>query len=884
MYQAVYIDRFKKISYVRDDKEGWIVEEYNPYAFKKHPQGEYTGLFGDKFKKVFNKNYQKGDLDVHEQDVDPTLRVLTDMYLHEDNPPEFHRLVYFDIETEIGGTLNKANIKKALNKITSIAILDKLHDKIYALIVDEKGEIEHKTVGNKEVIPFKNESFLLKRFIEIWEEISPTVIVGYNSAFFDVPYLFYRISKKLGKEWAYRLSPIGIVNEQEWSDDFPVKICGVSHLDYMLLYKKFVPKVQPSYKLDYIAKKEIGKGKLEFKGSLDKLFREDIEKYIEYNVNDVTLLDEIDKEKGFIDLAIAICHFAHTDYDNIYFSSIILDGVVFTYLRRLNIVSPNKPYTIDPSLKKDYKEKIQINSDDEEEEEEKSFKGGYVKEVKKGISELVLDADIASEYPSLIISLNIGLESVKARIINYDSEDVDDIGAEFLNKRDIDYNREYVDIQTPDKVIHRVKLKSIIDKLNTGNYSISGNGVIFDTTVLSTISKVSMEWFDKRKYYKDKMKEARNARDFSLAKFYDTYQQVYKVFLNSLYGVLALPSFRYTDSMRWLSSATTISGRIITQSTINFTNDKINKELGTNDDYVIASDTDSEFVECWKVAEHRLGIKKEDMSDDVVIKFLTDYGHELSSELNSYYDQLCRDTFNLKTHRIVIKPEYTIKRAYWSEKKKYALWLLSKEGTPIKEGEEFEFKGLDLMKSNFSLLFKEFSMNMIKNVLLHGDKDEIDKMVIELKKYLLQCDFTEYASPSGLRQPLEKYVKTQPTVGKIFTTFEPKTPAHFKASIRYNDLIKYHGITRDYPELRIGEQVATCYLIDNPYKIDSLGYPATDDRPDVIMKFIDKYIDRHKTFDNQLLGKIQKFYDTLGWGQVNLNENKNKSRWNRLRK
>jgi DNA polymerase elongation subunit (family B) len=874
MYQAVYIDRFKKISYVRDDKEGWIVEEYNPYAFKKHPQGEYTGLFGDKFKKVFKKNYQKGDLDVHEQDVDPTLRVLTDMYLHEDNPPEFHRLVYFDIETEIGGTLNKANIKKALNKITSIAILDKLHDKIYALIVDEKGEIEHKTVGNKEVIPFKNESFLLKRFIEIWEEISPTVIVGYNSAFFDVPYLFYRISKKLGKEWAYRLSPIGIVNEQEWSDDFPVKICGVSHLDYMLLYKKFVPKVQPSYKLDYIAKKEIGKGKLEFKGSLDKLFREDIEKYIEYNVNDVTLLDEIDNKLSFIELAIAICHFAHTQYDNIYFSSLILDGVIFTHLKRKGIVSPNKPVTDDPSLKKDM--------DDEDMDDEVGFKGAYVKEPQVGVHRWLSDLDKKSLYPSSIISLNIGSETLIGRVVveEFENEGLssDSITIEYLRNCP-----EYITIEKPDLVRKKVKSLSVLNQILSNGWCMAPNGVIFRTDVQSTISEVLELWAEKREFNKNKMKEYRKLLDFDKAKFYDLYQQVFKTFSNSIYGCLALYSFRYTEKNKWLSSVTTMTGQCMIKTSINYVNEDLNKILNTNEDYIVASDTDSLFMKCFPLVKHRLGYDIDPNQDDIIIPMVEEIADEYQRRLNSFYDECVIKFFNIKKHLFIIKPEYVIKSAYWSAKKKYACYLVRKEGTPIKQGEEFDYKGLDLMKSNFSLLFKEFSMKMINTLLLDTNKETIDSMVIEFKKYLMQCSYKEYASPSGLKQPLEKYIVTPPSVGKIFTTTDSGTPAHFKSSIRYNDMVRYLGRTRDYPELRIGEQVATCYLIDNPYKIDSIGYPVNDEYPEEIDKFINKYVDKHKTFDNQLLTKIQKFYDTLGWGQVNLNENKNKNRWKRLK-
>lgn len=877
MYQAVHVDKRNKVSYIRDDKEGWIVEEFKDYAFRKDSNGQFIGLFGDKFRKIQPQNYQKGDLEVHEQDISPVLRALTDKYLDEDSPPTQHRMVYFDIETQIGGTLNRANIKKALNKITSIAILDKTTNKKYVLILDEVQKLTKYEKDDKIVIPFKKETLLLKAFLDLWEEIDPTVIVGYNSSFFDVPYLYYRISKKLSIDSAKRLSPLGIVTEQDYSETTPIKLAGIASMDYLLLHKKFVPKVQPSYKLDYICKKEIGKGKLEFSGSLDKLFQEDIEKYIEYNLNDVTLLEELDNKLGFLDLAITICHFGHVEYESIYFSSVVLDGVIFTFLKRKGIVSPNKPQTNDPSLKKNY-EVVKTK----EEEEESSFKGAYVKDVQVGLHDWLTDLDLRQLYPTNIMSLNSGLETLIGRILVKDVDYNESFGLDYLNLRDCDRLGEYISIEKLDGTTKDVKLSALKKQIYQRNWSISGNGIIFDMTKKSILNEVLIEWTGKRDYYKTLMLKARDELDFDKAKFYDTYQSVYKTFCNSLYGVLILPSFRYCDGRKWLSSATTMTGQVIIKSTINYVNDKMNKELGTEDeDFIVASDTDSIFVKCSKIISHRLQEDILTIEDERIIPIVESFAHEMMKKLNTYYGELTKEAFNIDKHTYYIKPEYVIKRAYWSAKKKYACYLVRKEGTPIKKGSEFDYKGLDLMKSNFAPLFRDFSMNMINTLLLNGTKEVIDKMVVDFKHYILNCDYKELSLPTGLKQPLEKYVSYEAPSGQIFSKTTNGTPAHFKASIRYNDFIKFYKKNHEYSELKVGDPVAYCYLTTNPYKIDSIGFPANEEYPKEIEQIVEKYLDKNKNFDNQLLTKIQKFYDTLNWGVVNLNPKKTSNKWNR---
>jgi DNA polymerase elongation subunit (family B) len=183
----------------------------------------------------------------------------------------------FDIEVEMLSGL--PDTQKAKNEITAIALHDSATDVYYALVLDEFGKVKNTITGNRVVKSYSSERELLRAFLTIYEEIRPSIITGWNIDSFDVPYLFNRITNVLGRTSATRLSPIGECFYSPYRNRW--SFAGVSALDYIHLYKTYNYGLEASYTLNHIATKELGKGKLEYKGNLDDLFREDINKYID---------------------------------------------------------------------------------------------------------------------------------------------------------------------------------------------------------------------------------------------------------------------------------------------------------------------------------------------------------------------------------------------------------------------------------------------------------------------------------------------------------------------------------------------------------------------------------------------------------------------------
>jgi DNA polymerase elongation subunit (family B) len=403
MFQSIFYDYREKKYHLRDDKiPGWQEFEYHPTFYKPDPKGTYKTLFGESVSPT-----KKYDPTYYETDVDKETRVLVDFYSESDDTPSYHNIGYFDIECEIAGALTPEVVLDAPTKITSIALYDNTLKQYYCYILDEKQLLKSYEIDNKIIISCLSEKILLQQFLDKWESMDLTIISGWNSAYFDVAYTYSRIAKVLGKSQGERLSPIRKVNINPKNPDYPVKICGLNHLDYMLLFKKFVMKQEPSYALGAIGQKYVKLGKIEYYGSLDTLFKEDVNKFIEYNIRDVEILIALEDKLKFIDLSIIISHLCHTNYENIYYATSLNDGAILTYLKRKNIVSPNKPTTSNPLLKTI----------------EEEYAGGYLKDPIPGLYEWVIDLDFTSLYPSIIRSLNIGIETLVGRIVNNDKYD-----------------------------------------------------------------------------------------------------------------------------------------------------------------------------------------------------------------------------------------------------------------------------------------------------------------------------------------------------------------------------------------------------------------------------------------------------------------------------
>ena len=860
MYQALYFDKEEKQYYLRDDRwDGFKTVKYWPTYFEPDEDGEYETLEGTKVTPVKRMDDWK-DNKYFEKDVDKITRFLVDHYYETDDTPKSHNIIYLDIECVVAGALTEENIKDPKGEITAVALYDHNSKKYYCLVLDKAKKMSKAESEDKIIMPYSSEKELLNGFLDKWYELDPTIITGWNSGFFDIPYLYYRIKKVLGESLANTLSPIGKIKFTPHFPEQPVNLAGISHLDYMLLFKKYIMKQEPSYRLGDIGKKYAKLEKIEYQGSLDKLFAEDVDKFIEYNLRDVEIIVELENRMKFIELTITIGHLCHTEYEAIYFSTMLNEGAILTYLKRKGIISPNKPTTYNPALRT----------------LEEEYAGGYLKDPVPGLYEWVIDLDFTSLYPSIIRSLNMGIETLVGRIVNKD-------------KYDNQWSLQELKSMNPDQIVYIEKVKKnrtlvrseisvrdIINIIETNDLIVSAPGVLFRKDKSSIVCEILSDWFAKRQEYKKLMKKAYKVdNDPVMGAFYDRRQHAYKIKLNDVYGVFVINSWRYTDGNKFISKAITLTGQRLLQESIKNMNIYLNKELGneTPKDYIITSDTDSLFIQCKDLLIARHPDTDFNDREDVINKILV-IANELQAMANKFIGDFARSAFNLgdnSTHYFELKQEVVLDRGYFAGKRRYAQHIVNKEGVPV---DELDVKGLDLMKSNFPPLFRQFGEHIINEIMFGKPKEDMDKQILSFRTELRTIDWKKILKPTGLKK-MKEYIAAPPRAGEIFTKLGLKCPINTKAAIYTSDILKFRGLDKKYPTPQVGDKIYIVYLKDNPYRIDVLALNGYNDAPE-LLEFAEKYIDRDGLFDSVLKNKLESLYSDLGWGAVVLNQNINK--------
>ena len=538
------------------DQGGYDQLEWWCPAYIEDPNGEFKGINGETLSKTYRYDKRK-DPNLHFHDMIPYQKFLIERYGTDDTPSTGHKEVFFDIECEIGGALTVDYIEEAPMPITSIAYWDKSKDWWTILVLDREKQLNRTVIKKtkKEIIPCETETKLLDLFLEKFRDIDPDILVGYNSDFFDIPYLYYRMCNVIGEEKAAFLSPLGKVIAKKSSDfwyknDMYVDIVGVESLDYMRLHRKYSWKDEPSWKLDAIGEKYTGIGKIDYEGSLDDLFEQDIHKFIQYNFRDVEILKLLDEKLQYIDLTKNLSHKGKHNYSEVYANSKTQDGAISAYLLSQNIIPPSKDPN--PIYKKNYA-------------------GGYLFCPNAGLYKYMFDEDLTSLYPSIIMTLNIGKETLIGRII---PEDDRDCRLGFDNLKSMDQNTQLT-IESPNRKRKQIKVKDLLNVIESKNLSISANGTFFRQDHESVLSTILSKWFDERKEYKNKMKKAYTSGNEAEGEYYYLMQYTFKILLNSLYGALALPSFRYGSVI--LNEAITLSGQRIIQESSLCANNYANK-------------------------------------------------------------------------------------------------------------------------------------------------------------------------------------------------------------------------------------------------------------------------------------------------------------------
>lgn len=832
MYQNIGFDRPNNKIHLWDDEEGYHVLDYKPYGYVVDPNGEYQSLNGLKLRKTAGD--YSNDPSAYEADLNPEMRTLIDLYYESDIASTGHRDFFFDIEVDISEKL--PTVIEADCAITSIAYFDKVSNSREVLVLDIDQRLKNiDTEYNVSV--FNNEKNLLMYFINKFAEIQPTVITGWNTDGFDIPYLMNRIKNKLGSGALKKLSPAGIVRCDNKYGRY--KILGVSSLDYLRLYKNFTYTELPNYRLDTVAKTEVGRGKIEYDGNLNDLFETDIAKFVEYNMVDVDLVYELDEKLQLINLARTIAHKGHVPYEDVYFASKYLDGAAIVDLKRNGYVAPNK--------KERFIESEKANGD--------QLAGAYVMPPVPGLYKWIYDLDLTSLYPSIIMTLNISPETKVGVIQGFNEEEL--LKPELISKSVL------------IKGCH-TEIDDVSGWLNENNYSVASNGAVYETHKKGFLPTILETWFDERVKYKKKRDTYEvGSEDY---KFYDALQLTQKVLLNSFYGVLGLRTFRFHDLDN--AGAITATG----QSIIKFSAKVINKyyereveqdhflnENGQKAEFSFYTDTDSTFVSSLPLISKRYpGFDETD--EQFMIEKTNEIAAEIQQHVNQMYDVYAKRLHNVDEHRLQIKQEYVAKSGLWIAKKRYAQWVIFKEGKPT---DKMDIKGLDVIRSSFPEDFKKIMKETLWFILKEKDKQQTTDLVMNFKNRISESDVLNVMKNSGVKN-ITKYTKGR----EKFTGYISGTPAHVKSAINYNDLIEQSG-TRTFAKLIDGEKVKWGYLTDNPYGFDTIALRGYEDPPEIV-EFVEQYIDRNKIFDRELRGKLDDFYNALGWSKLPENNNVNK--------
>jgi DNA polymerase elongation subunit (family B) len=840
MYQNIYYERGKNLMHLWDDERGYTTFPYRKYAYKKDPYGQYRSMYGDKLSKIGKWEKDEAE-DLFESDVPETTRVLVDIY-ESDLPSKGHRTMTFDIEVEMITGL--PNTKEAQNEITAIAAHDSATKMFDVFVLDKQNKIKNnansfsKDGREVNVHIFNNEKNLLHSFLNYYEEINPTILTGWNIDFFDIPYLYNRIKNVCGEGHAKRLSPIGQSFYSPYRDKW--QFGGVSILDYINLYKTYTYTLESSYTLNHIATKELGRGKVEYEGSLDDLFENDLEKFIEYNIVDVDLVVALDEKLQFIELCRAVCHAGYVPYEDYIFSSKWLEGACLAYLKKKGLVASNKP--------KDRKERMQALRDNNEEK----FIGAYVKEPIVGKYDWIYDLDLTSLYPSIIMTLNISPETKVGKITNWDAE-------AWIKGEDTKHH-----LVSKDGEEYEYNRQELTELIKDSNLGIAANGVIYNQDSPGLIADILNDWFDKRVEFRKLEKKYGEEGDTEKYEFYAKRQLVQKILLNSMYGVLGLPAFRFYDIDN--AEAVTITGQTVIKKTAEMANIKYWKELGTKEDYNVYIDTDSIYMMAEPLVKYRYPEYKE-FDEKRMAQEVNTIAEETQTFLNKFYDLLAEKFFFIPKdkHRFEIKKEYISKAGFWVAKKRYAQWMILKNGIPC---DKLDVKGLDVVRSSFPKAFQDFMAKTLKDILMGKSNEQIDHSLLEFKKSMINLPVNKIAKGGAIKE-LSKYDDGSWVKGKSIADFEKGTPAHVKAGIAYNRLLKFFNCPYKHEPIRDGDKVKWVYLKTNPLGLEGLAFKDYND-PKEVIDFIETYIDRDEIYKAELENKIDDFYKALKWEKASV--------------
>jgi DNA polymerase elongation subunit (family B) len=671
------------------------------------------------------------------------------------------------------------------------------------------------TLPDCKVYMVSNEKELLKKTFDILAKEDVDVITGWNVKLFDIPYIIGRALLYFEEAEIQKWMPFGLMKIRETDIggrkfklyEFP----GYTILDYMDLYKKFSGTSQESYALQNIAKVELDAQKLDYSeyGSLREFYRQNFQKFAEYNVQDAILVERLDDKLKLIDLAVSIAYEAKITYDTVFFATRIWETICCDYLAHKNIIPP---------LKRSYAK-------------DEQFVGAYVKEVIPGFYKNVVSFDATSLYPSIIIQWNVSPETCTKKDLSLNADD-------FLRSK-------------------RKDIPELIAEAESLNSCLACNGSTFTKDIRGFIPILIERTFNQRKEAKSRMiqleKEYEQSKEEKLLPKIAALkirQSVKKILANSLYGCLGNPAFVYSSPE--LATAVTVTGQVIIRKAEMAMNQYIQSLTKDDNDYVIAVDTDSVYLNLDAIVQK--------ISEKTKISNITDFINQvceqkIQPEFKKEMD-LLGTTLGCKENKIVFKREAIASAGIFIAKKRYALLVHDLEGVRFAEP-KLKIMGLETARSSTPTVVRNKLKDCIK-IILTKTPEELSKYVDDFYDEFMSLPIEDIASPRGVKG-VAKYSDTS-------SIYKSGTPIATKAALLHNAYVKKLNLSKEIPPIKENDKIKFVFVnIPNPY-----GMGGRDAVIGFIGKApkefqIEKYIDRKKQFEKTFEEPLDNILQAIGW-------------------
>jgi DNA polymerase elongation subunit (family B) len=879
-YVDAWFDRDNDIiKVVERNKKG--EREFRDFPVKhtfyvKDPKGKQQSIYGEPVSRIVCKNTKElrkeqainSGKKLYESDINPIFVCLSENYLNQDAPKL--NVCFFDIEVDFDPERGYASPDDAFMPITAIALHLQWLDTLICLAIPPKTLTMEEAKEQVKEFPntylFDNEADMLDMFLDLIKDAD--IVTGWNSEGFDIPYTVNRVTKVLSKEDTRRFCLFNQLPKKREYEKFgrqsvTYDFVGRVHLDSLELYRKYNYEERHSYRLDAIAEHELGERKTQYEGTLDQLYNNDFKTFIEYNRQDCSLLDRLDKKLKFLDLANTLAHECTVLLQTTMGAVAVTEQAIINEAHRRGFQVPNRTKM-------------------DERENNEGAAGAYVAYPKEGIHDWIGSLDINSLYPSAIRALNMGPETIIGQLRQTQTEEF--IAGQIAKGKSfaaawegIFGSLEYTAVMNQEigtditidwedgssDVLSAAEVYRLIFESNQP-WVISANGTIFTYEKEGIIPGLLKRWYAERKEMQAKLKECIAAGNKIEEEYWDKRQLVKKINLNSLYGAILNPGCRFFDKR--IGQSTTLTGRQIAKHMAAKVNEIVAGEYNHVGKAIIYGDTDSCYFSAYKTLKKEIDSGLVPWTKETVIQLYDQIGEEV----NGTFPQFMLDTFHVpKSRGEVIKAgrEIVGSKSLFITKKRYAVLYYDKEGKRADvEGKPGKIKamGLDLKRSDTPEFIQNFLSDILEKVLTGATEQQVLDHISEFRSLFKARPGWEKGSPKRANK-ITEYQEKEKKAGKA------NMPGHVRASINWNTLKRMFG---DKYSMNItdGAKVIVCKVKDNPMGFTSVAYPVDELR--LPQWFKDLPFDHAEMEQTIIDNKLSNLIGVLNW-DVRSTEEKN---------